>query len=561
MCCVQAVWVGCVEVFVLAIGIAFKGMFLMVGKPVWWRFLRINDDGWSSEFQSVDLLLKHLGRKSRSVASRNQYCYVLWKICSSREVRKEMGDGIGPEELILRARQDADAVAGAIQDFADNYNDMGSIRSANNVIHLVKTFFRVNKVDLDLHGYFQPARSRKRSEHIPSLQEALRMADVAGSLRDRLIILFLIYTGLRNSTLRALVYNESYPDPLLQEHTIKKELERGQECLIIIVHEVMKQRISNACKNRVFYYTFIPPKVTECLRLHLREVEDKYGPISDDQPIFNTEDRRIPLRERLKTHISNRQLQGIVKELAKRAGIKNWKYVYPQCLRKTYESFLRNQPDDVRLDVKEREFFFGHTLPGSQDTYFDKTKIDQMRKKYAKMIFEPIKGVETEERVIGEDELQKFLQQRWHFVANLPSGKVVVSRKVVRKQPTEVKTATKPQFSLDAGVEKESPGDHSKSLEQNQLSSLNCPNSPNQSVPRSTNHEKSQVPKKSGQSNLQRWTSSLEAELYPNSESKPESISSFPSKFVAEEKKNASEAVSQNRPNNRKQSSLFDFLI
>jgi len=557
MCCVQAVWVGGVEVFVLAIGIAFKGMFLMVGKPVWWRFLRINDDGWSSEFQSVNLLLKHLRRKSRSVASRNRYCYTLWKICSSREVRKEMGDGIGPEELISRAREETDAVADAIQDFADNYNDIGSIRYANNMIHLVKTFFKVNKVDLDLHGYFQPARSRKRPEYIPSLLEALRMADVAGSLRDRLIILFLIYTGLRNSTLRALVFNEAYPDPLLQEHTIKKELERGEECPIIIVHEVMKQRISDACKNRVFYYTFIPPKVTECLRLYLRELERKYGSILDDQPIFNTENRRIRLRERLKTHISKRQLEVIVKELAKRAGIKNWKYVYPHCLRKTHESFLRNQPDDVRLDVKEREFIFGHTLPGSQDTYFDKTKIDGMRKKYAKMIFEPIKGVETEERVIGEDELPTFLQQGWHFEAILPSRKVVVSRKVVRKQPTEVKTATRPRVSLDAGVKKESSGDQPKSLEPHQLSSLNCPSSPDHATPRSG---KSQVPKNSDQLNLQQSASPLEAESYPNFESKREATSSLPSKFAAEEKKNASEADSQNRPKKKKQGNLLDFL-
>lgn len=519
-------------------------------KPVWWIFLRINEDGWSSSFESVNLLLKHLARKSRSVASRDAYCYILWRICKRA--------GMNTDELVSKARENPDAVAGLIQDLADEHNSRESIRYANHVVHIAKSFFKVNKVELDLHGYFQPTRSRRRPECIPSLQEALRMADVAGSLRDRLIILFLIYTGLRNSTLRAHVFNEVYPDPLLQEHTIKKELERGEECLMITVHEVMKKHIPNACKNRKFYYTFIPPKVTECLRLYLRERAEKYGAVLDYEPIFITENRRIPLNERRKTPISARELQVIIKKAAKTVGIKNWKYVYPHCLRKTYESFLRNQPDDVRLDVKEREFFFGHTLPGSQDAYFDKTKIDAMRKKYAKMIYEPIKGFKKEERVIEEDELQNFLQQGWHFEATLKSGKVVVWRKAIKKHLTKVKTTTEPHFSSEACVEKGSVN-HPKSLKENQPSLLKSPDSPSQTTPRSTNRGKSQVPKNSGQLNLQQSASPLEAESYPNLESKREATSSFPSKF-AEEKKNTSEADSQNRPKKKKQGNLLDFL-
>jgi integrase len=411
-----------------------------VGRPVWWGFLRISDGGWSSECASVDLILRHLARKSRSVASRDMYCYTLWRVCSSKEVREKIGNGIGPDELISMARQNLEVVTRAIQDFADKYNDAGSVRYANSIIHLIKSFFKVNKVDLDLHGYFQPTRSRRRPEYVPSLLEALKMADAAGSLRNRLIILSLIYTGLRNATLRALVYDESYSDPLLQEHTIKKELEREEQCLMIIVHEAMKRCVPNACKNRVFYYTFIPPKVTEHLRLYLQERKEKYGGIFDYEPIFITENRRISLSERRKTPISSRELEEIVKKAAKRAGIRNWKNVYPHCLRKTYESFLRNQPDDVRLDVKEREFLFGHTLPGSQDAYFDKTKIEEMRAKYAKMNFEPA-IVETEERVVSTDELQSFLEHGWRFVATLPDGKVVVSRKV--KRTLEAQSITK----------------------------------------------------------------------------------------------------------------------
>src|SRR5208337_1805112 len=95
-------------------------------------------------------------------------------------------------------------------------------------------------------------------------------------------------------------------------YTIEKEMERNEECLILIVHEVMKQRIPNACKNRIFYYTFIPPEVTDCLRLYLRELAEKYRPIADDQPIFITRNRKIPLSQRYKTPISPRELEEIV---------------------------------------------------------------------------------------------------------------------------------------------------------------------------------------------------------------------------------------------------------
>jgi len=510
----------------------------MVEKFGWWEPLRIGKDGWSSELASVDSLLKHLGRKSRSIASRGDYCYILWMLCSKIKAN--------PDELLLRARENPEAVASLVQALTDNYNSHGSNRYANIIIQVVKTFFKVNKIELDLHGYYESARSRRRPEYIPSLKEALRMAEVAGSLRNRLMILLLIYTGFRNSTLRALVYNEAYlNDPLLQEYTIKKELERGEEYLILIVHEVMKKRIPDACKNRIFYYTFIPPKVTECLRLYLQDRQKKYGIILDDldnQPILNTENRKITLRQRLKTPISRRELEDIVKKLAQRAGIKHWKDVYPHCLRKTYESFLRNQPEEVKLDVKEAVFFYGHILPGSQDTYFDKTKIEEMRAKYSRMIFEPIAGVKTEEYVISEDELQTFLQQGWHFEATLPSGKIVISRKNIIKQLEQTKTSTRSQFSPDAGFEKGNPSELK------------------QFAPQITDHQKNQDLRKSKQHYLETYDAPLEAKQSLNLKGNLTCVLSSSSSCVVKQKRRVSKKESQNRPRSSRQKKLSYFL-
>jgi hypothetical protein len=78
----------------------------------------------------------------------------------------------------------------------------------------------------------------------------------------------------------------------------------------------------------------------------------------------------------------------IVKSTARRAGLRDWKNVYPHCIRKASESYFRGRTSTgIPLDVKTQEFFMGHILPGSQDTYYDKTKIEELRKAYSTLIF------------------------------------------------------------------------------------------------------------------------------------------------------------------------------
>jgi hypothetical protein len=79
-------------------------------------------------------------------------------------------------------------------------------------------------------------------------------------------------------------------------------------------------------------------------------------------------------------------LQYIVKVTARRAGIKQWKDVYPHCIRKSYDNTIKNSG----LPAEDKEFLMGHILPGQSDTYFDKTKIEEFRKKYSEIsFFEP----------------------------------------------------------------------------------------------------------------------------------------------------------------------------
>lgn len=327
--------------------------------------------GWSSGYASVNLLLKHLLRKSRSEASKRTYLRRLSSFC--------VYAGKNPDELVRLPKGEIERL---VQAYADGFNNgKYSIRYANNNIAALKSFFGANGFRkgnaIEVEGYYMPSRYRKVPEYIPSKHEVYLMADSASSLRDRAIVLTICSSGIRNSTLRALVYGD-----------VKGELSRGIDNILLSVYPEMKLVDPNACKNNVPYYTFVCDETAEAIRLYLREREDRYGKILEHEPLFASEYNQISKEERRAKVMTSRQVQNVVKSLAKRAGIPRWRYVTPHCLRKTFESVIRSEfADGGRLDPKVQEFFMGHILPGSQDTYFDKTKIEEMRAEYSRLKF------------------------------------------------------------------------------------------------------------------------------------------------------------------------------
>ncbi|MHA1753993.1 MAG: hypothetical protein ACTSYR_00520, partial [Candidatus Odinarchaeia archaeon] len=83
-----------------------------------------------------------------------------------------------------------------------------------------------------MHSYFVPIRYRKVPEYIPTKEEVYRMADAAGSLRNRAITLVLWSSGLRVSTLCALNYGD-----------VAEDLKRGEPPIMIPVYPEMKDRV------------------------------------------------------------------------------------------------------------------------------------------------------------------------------------------------------------------------------------------------------------------------------------------------------------------------------
>jgi len=323
-------------------------------------------EGWSSQYKSLDRALRHYRRRLGSEKTRENLLNFLKGLC--------VFSGRNPDELVALGVSEASEV---VQAYLDSLADKGrSIRYINVAAAYIKTFFRVNgfegENELRVERYFQPSRYRKRPEYVPIPEEIERMAYAAGTKRNRAVILTLYTSGLRVSTLQALTYGD-----------IREELEKGLEVIKIPVYPEMKKRIPGACKGGIPYYTFISKETVVALKEYLQERVKKYGGIEDNEPLFCSDTTNLPAERRRKTPIMKKAIEQLVKKAAYRAGIKYWRDITPHSFRKAFESALRNNG----LDLKDQEFLMGHILPGSQDAYYDYTKVENLREKYAKISF------------------------------------------------------------------------------------------------------------------------------------------------------------------------------
>jgi len=344
-------------------------------------------DGWSSLYFSVDNLLKRLSRKSGSEATKRSYLTVIRRFCEYVNM--------SPDDL---TRLEKKRIEDLVQEYCDRFNSPRYSRKyANNILHILRSFFNANGLEISVEGYYVPTRYRKRPEYIPTKNEVYDMADNAGSLRNRAIILMLYSTGLRVSTLIALIYGD-----------LKDELRKGYSIVKVPVYPEMKKRVPEACKNNISYFTFACEEAVKALNLYLEDRLRRYGSVEPDEPLFCSEYNQLESQKRRYKFITAREVQRVVKAAAKNAGIKEWKDVPPHALRKTYESILRGELiDGGRLDVKTQEFFMGHILPGSQDAYYDRTKIESLRTDYARLNFGR-KVVENKFRLLETSLIKAF---------------------------------------------------------------------------------------------------------------------------------------------------------
>jgi integrase len=325
--------------------------------------------GWTSEYKALTNLLDRLKRRRRREGTRRSYLWHIAKFCSYSKRT--------PDELVKLNKSQAEKL---VQKYSDSLLET-SPRYSNLSVYILKVFYSANgfkrERELEVESCNVPPRFRMTKEYIPTKTEVYRMADSASSLRNRAIILTLFSSGLRNSTLRVLRFGD-----------IKNELSQDQINILLPVYPSMKEVDPQACKGGIPYYVFTCDEATQAIKLYIRQREEEHGSIGDSELVFSSSYNQIGRDDRKRKPLSERQLQIIVKTTAKAAGIKEWKYVHPHCLRKAFDTVLHSSlADGTSLNTKVQEFFMGHILPGSQDYYFDRSKTQQMRIIYSKLKF------------------------------------------------------------------------------------------------------------------------------------------------------------------------------
>lgn len=370
--------------------------------------VREGEGAWRSNYCSVQNLLDHLARFSKSESSRRKYLNLLKNFCKR--------SSYSPDDLIDLPKEEVDRL---VQGFVDGKAKKDcSKRYLNTVIKRLRTFFRVNGIEIDVERYYVPSRYRKRPEYIPSKDEVLVMADATNGPRDRAIILVAWSSGLRVSDLIALKYGD-----------VADDLEKGESYVKTDVCPELSSRVPNACKGGIRYYTFIWPGATEALKTYLRKRCDEHDSIRRDEPLFASKWTLLERKERKKSRISQKTVRMIVKEAAKNAGLSEWEYVTPHCLRKAFQSVLRSSTKDGgTLDKGVQEFLMGHVLPGSQDPYYDRKKIDFHRNEYARLDFSRGTTQTQKDKIVGMDELEDHLEKGWLFVEKIDEDKAVIRK-------------------------------------------------------------------------------------------------------------------------------------
>jgi len=442
--------------------------------------LETKTSGWTSEYSSVQRILNYLARKTKSEASKRLMLDIIYNIMRF--------SGKNPDELV---EMEKDEVEDLVHNYLDGLEKRGVSRSRVRTERtFIILFFRENGYkhakELEITHYSLSARVRFKPQYVPTMEEAIKMADAAPNLKAGAAILCLATSGLRNATLRALTYGD-----------VKAELEEGKETVFVPVYPEMKKRVPNACKNNIPYYTFFAPVAVRRLKSYLEQRRERQdGIIEDNEILFCTDDKKV--KDRRYSPLTKNYLTRILKQSARNAGITQWNDIDAHSLRKTFEEVL-DKPliDGMRLDIKVREFLMGHILTGSQDPYFgsgvkvqgsaisfNKIKVEEMRKDYSKLTFEPKPVFKKEEavleairkfaeafgidpmrikiekqkelgkelnadeeieliqneikkmregerdpqRIVKEEELEKYLSDGWHFVSVLPSQRILIRR-------------------------------------------------------------------------------------------------------------------------------------
>jgi len=209
-----------------------------------------------------------------------------------------------------------------------------------------------------------PAKKKIGYEHVPSREEAYRIADNSGSLRNAAMILCLFQSGVRVGCLCNWTYG-----------LVSRQLSPT-------ISPPVRIKVTPSLDSKLgsyglsYYVTGLGEEAALTLKRYLQlRISAGWDPEPDD-PIFVTE-------EQPDEQVKREAVWRIVKASVKRSGL-DPKGVWVHCLRKSFRKVLNATP---QIDEDTKEALMGHKLPGSRGSYFDYHDEDEVMSKYMQADF------------------------------------------------------------------------------------------------------------------------------------------------------------------------------
>ncbi len=332
-----------------------------------------NIDGWKSDSTPIQNVYDHLKHeKSGSIGSKRIFNNVIGLLCNFTDRT--------PDQLLLMDKQSAET---QIREFLLTYSNT---MTRQNYLQPIKTFFRENqRNDLEYPEFYNPSRPSIKLLRL-SPETIWKMAFHASSTKHKLAILVPYVTRFRTATLRAILLKSiSTKDTKYHQFALYEQIKRGEKNPLTLVYAEMKSIDPNACKCNIPYFTFLSEEVTELVSVYIQERINKYGGIDKDEVLFPSEHRGFPGKERLTVSMSEKAMNGIYKETAKKAGVKDAESITESDIRDT-GMFIVDQQNVFTED--EKDFQNGRILPKPRESYriWDP---DTLRAKYAMLNFLP----------------------------------------------------------------------------------------------------------------------------------------------------------------------------
>jgi site-specific recombinase XerD len=233
-----------------------------------------------------------------------------------------------------------------VQDFINELLSSGKRERARHVRTCLTSFFKANGISLELERI---PRQVKKEEVILSKDQIYAMADYAGSLRNRAIILCMYQSGLGITALRNLDYGR-----------IKNQLENNR----IPIRMHITSRI-NKKASQVPFFAFFGAEACDALRAYVTERKRKtqkmrkkgadVRELTDNSPLFASEGKNVPFGDRMAVS----SVWRVIKDSAERAGLQREK-TQPNSIRKVFEAELNGSI----LDLETKKHLMGNPVQG-----------------------------------------------------------------------------------------------------------------------------------------------------------------------------------------------------